>query len=395
MQRPFTASIVVETAPLVLDIGLVLLIAATLGYFARRVGLPAIVGYLAAGLAVSQFTPGYTAGSEQLSLLADIGVVLLLFEVGIEINLPKLSRKQKALLWGSPLQIGIGMLIGTPVFMYLGLSTLGALLLALSVAMSSSVVIVNITRSRGRTTDKPTEEALLAWSVLQDIVGVAVASFILVLYGNDQRSLVQAIGGLIGFGITAFVSARLLPILLRKVRTAPDLFLIFSVAIGLVLAAIGSTIFGIPMALAAFVAGLAIRTGEDTDEVRRVLLPFRDLFAVLFFVLIGSLIQPSLIETALPFALLLVGLMLLVKTLPTYLIVKFTDIQSRPTQHAVGLSQLGEFSFVLGSAALAAGAISTDQFSGILIAVVISIIGSSVLVRFVGMKESSTSKVIQ
>jgi CPA2 family monovalent cation:H+ antiporter-2 len=169
--------------------------------------------------------------------------------------------------------------------------------------------------------------------------------------------------------------------------------LIYSVAIGLVLAAIGSTVFGIPMALAAFVAGLAIRTGEDTDEVRRVLLPFRDLFAVLFFVLIGSLIQPSLIDSALPFALLLVGLMVVVKTLPTYLIVKFTDIKSRPTQHAVGLSQLGEFSFVLGSAALTAKAISEDQFSGVLIAVVISIVTSSVLVRYVGKKETTTSEV--
>jgi monovalent cation:H+ antiporter-2, CPA2 family len=318
---------------------------------------------------------------------------LLLFEVGIEINLPKLGRRQKALLWGSPLQIGIGMLIGTPVFIYLGLSTLGALLLALSVAMSSSVVIVNITRSRGRTTDKPTEEALLAWSVLQDIVGVAVASLILVLYGNDQRSLLQAVGGLIGFGITAFVSAQLLPSLLRRVRTSPDLFLIFSVAIGLVLAAVGSTVFGIPMALAAFVAGLAIRTGEDTDEVRRVLLPFRDLFAVLFFVLIGSLIQPDLIAKALPFAAVLIVLMVALKTLPTYLIIKFTDIQSRPMQHAVGLSQLGEFSFVLGSAALTAGAISADQFSGVLIAVVISIVGSSIMVRIVGTKETTTSEV--
>jgi CPA2 family monovalent cation:H+ antiporter-2 len=276
------------------------------------------------------------------------------------------------------------MLIGTPVFMYLGLSTLGALLLALSVAMSSSVVIVNITRSRARTTDRATEEALLAWSVLQDIVGVAVASFILVLYGNDDRTLFQALGGLVGFGITAFVSARLLPSLLRRLRTSPDLFLIYSVAIGLVLAAVGSTVFGIPMALAAFVAGLAIRNGEDTDEVRRVLLPFRDLFAVLFFVLIGSLIQPDLISTALPFALLLVGIMLLIKTLPTYLIIKFAKIKSRPVQHSVGLSQLGEFAFVLGSAGLTAGAISADQFSGVLIAVVISIIGSSLLVRHIG-----------
>lgn len=390
MQRPVTASIVVETAPLVLDIGIVLLIAATLGYIARRFGLPAIVGYLVAGLMVSRFTPGYTAGSDEISLLADIGVVLLLFEVGIEINLSKLRRRQKALLWGSPLQISIGMLIGTPVFLLLGFSTLGALLLALSVAMSSSVVIVNITKSRSRTTDRATEEALLGWSVLQDIVGVAIASFILVLYGNDDRTLLQATVGLVGFGITAFVSARLLPSLLRKVRTSPDLFLIYSVSIGLVLAALGATIFGIPMALAAFVAGLAIRNGEDTDEVRRVLLPFRDLFAVLFFVLIGSLIQPSLINKALPFALLLLGLMLLIKTIPTYLIVKFTDINSRPKQHAVGLSQLGEFSFVLGSAALTAGAISSDQFNGVLIAVVISIIGSSIFVRQAGRPKART-----
>lgn len=383
MQRPATASIVVETAPLILDIGVVLLLAATLGYLARRLGMPAIVGYLLTGLLVSPFTPGYTAGPEQLSLLADIGVVLLLFEVGIEINLPKLGKRQRALLWGSPLQIAIGMLIGTPVFMLLGVSTLGSLLLALGVAMSSSVVIVNITRSRGRTTNPQTEEALLAWSVLQDIVGVAVASVILVLFGNDQRALTQAIGGLIGFGITAYVSARILPSVLRRVRNSPDLFLIYSVAIGLVLAALGATIFGIPMALAAFVAGLAIHVGEDTDEVRRVLLPFRDLFAVLFFVLIGSLIQPNLIADALPFALLLILLMIVLKTLPTYLIVRFTNIESRPMQHAVGLSQLGEFSFVLGSAALTAGAISNDQFSGILVAVVISIIGSSVMVRLV------------
>ena len=374
----------VETAPLILDIGVVLLLAATLGYIARQLGLPAIVGYLITGLMVSPFTPGYTAGPEQLSLLADIGVVLLLFEVGIEINLPKLGRRQRALLWGSPLQIAIGMLIGTPVFMLLGISTFGSLLLALGVAMSSSVVIVNITRSRGRTTDPATEEALLAWSVIQDIVGVAVASVILVLFGDDQRSLPQALGGLIGFGITAYVSARILPSVLRRVRNSPDLFLIYSVAIGLVLAAVGATVFGIPMALAAFVAGLAIHVGEDTEEVRRVLLPFRDLFAVLFFVLIGSLIQPDLIAKALPFAAVLIVLLIVLKTLPTYLLVKFTDIQSRPMQHAVGLSQLGEFSFVLGSAALTAGAISNDQFSGILIAVVISIVGSSIVVRLVG-----------
>jgi len=381
MNLQLAANIIVDTAPLVLDFGVVLLAAATLGYLARKIGLPAIVGYLVTGLAVSPFTPGYTADSGQLSLLAEIGVVLLLFEVGIEINLPKIGREQKALLWGSPLQLLIGMLIGTPVFLLLDVPMFGALLLALAIAMSSSVVIVNITRSGRRTTDVATEEALLAWSVLQDIVGVAIASLILVFFGNDERSLPVALGGLIGFGLMAYISARLLPGLLRRVRATPDLFLIYSVAIGLVLAALGAIVFGIPMALAAFVAGLAIHSGEDTDEVRRVLLPFRDLFAVLFFVLIGSLIQPSQVLAALPFTLLLLLLMIVVKTLPTYLIIKFSKIKSRALQHSIGLSQMGEFSFVLGAAGLATGAINSQQFTAILLAVLLSIIGSSVLAR--------------
>ncbi|MDP4895881.1 MAG: cation:proton antiporter [Candidatus Nanopelagicales bacterium] len=381
MNLPLAANIIVDTAPLILDFGVVLLAAATLGYFARKLGLPAIVGYLLTGLAVSPFTPGYTADSGQLSLLAEIGVVLLLFEVGIEINLPKLGREQSALLWGSPLQLLIGMLIGTPIFIFLNVPIFGALLLALAIAMSSSVVIVNITRSGRRTTDVETEEALLAWSVLQDIVGVAIASLILVFFGNDDRSLPLALGGLIGFGIIAYVSARLLPSLLSRMRTTPDLFLIYSVAIGLVLAALGAIVFGIPMALAAFVAGLAIQSGEDSDEVRRVLLPFRDLFAVLFFVLIGSLIQPSQVLAAIPFALMLLLLMIALKTFPTYLIIKFSKIKSRALQHSIGLSQMGEFSFVLGAAGLSAKAISPDQFTAILLAVLLSIVGSSILVR--------------
>ncbi len=381
MNLPLAANIIVDTAPLILDFGVVLLAAATLGYFARKLGLPAIVGYLLTGLAVSPFTPGYTADSGQLSLLAEIGVVVLLFEVGIEINLPKLGREQSALLWGSPLQLLIGMLIGTPIFIFLNVPIFGALLLALAIAMSSSVVIVNITRSGRRTTDVETEEALLAWSVLQDIVGVAIASLILVFFGNDDRSLPLALGGLIGFGIIAYVSARLLPSLLSRMRTTPDLFLIYSVAIGLVLAALGAIVFGIPMALAAFVAGLAIQSGEDSDEVRRVLLPFRDLFAVLFFVLIGSLIQPSQVLAAIPFALMLLLLMIALKTFPTYLIIKFSKIKSRALQHSIGLSQMGEFSFVLGAAGLSAKAISPDQFTAILLAVLLSIVGSSILVR--------------
>lgn len=372
---------VVDTAPLVLDVGAVLLVAATSGLLARKVGLPAIVGYLLTGLLVSPFTPGFVADSQQIAILADIGVVLLLFEVGIEIDLGRIKREHGAVLWSSPLLVLIGTLIAIPVFMAFDVPLFGAALLSLSIAMSSSVVIVNITRSRRRTTSVATEDALLGWSVLQDITGVALAALIIAILGDTGEGAIQSVLGLIGFGIAAYVASKLLPYLLRVIRWESDLFLIYSVAIGLFIAALGTVVFGIPMALASFVAGLAINQNRDTDQVRKAVLPFRDLFQVLFFVVIGSLVEPALIKEALPFAGLILGLMLVIKTIPAFIFAHFSHIGDSSAQLAVGLSQVGEFSFVLGSAALAAGAITKVQFTGVLLAVIISIIASTLAVR--------------
>jgi monovalent cation:H+ antiporter-2, CPA2 family len=372
---------IVETAPLVLNVGVVLTAAATMGFAARKLGLPSVIGYLVTGLLVSPFTPGFVADNNQLALLADIGVVLLLFEVGIELDLRKITREQKALLWGVPTQMGFGLLVGTPIFLWLGIPIFGALLMSLSIAMSSSVVIVNITRSPRRATDTPTEEALLGWSLMQDVVGVAIAAVILALFGTGESSLLTAIGGLLGFGIIAIGASRILPRVLRAVRWEKDLFLIYSVSFGLVLAALGTVVFGIPMALAGFVAGLAINQSRDTEEVRKVILPFRDLFAVLFFVVIGTLIAPQELAAAWPFALLVLTLMILLKTLPTLALAKIAKMNVRPTQLGVGVSQIGEFSFVLGSLALAEGVITRSQFTGLLVAVVLSITASTILIR--------------
>jgi len=372
---------IIETAPLVLDVGVVLIVAATMGFAARKIGLPSVIGYLVTGLLVSPFTPGFVADKNQLALLADIGVVLLLFEVGIEIDLRRISREQKALLWGVPIQVAIGVLIGTPIFLWLGVPILGALLLSVSIAMSSSVVIVNITRSPRRTTDAATEEALLGWSVLQDIVGVTIAAIILTLFGESDKSVPVAIGGLFGFAAIAIAASKLLPKLLALVRWEKDLFLIYSVSIGLVLASAGTVFFDIPMALAGFIAGLAINISQDTEDVRKAILPFRDLFAVLFFVVIGSLIEPAQIGKAWPFALLILVLMVLLKTLPTALLARVGKMKGRPTQFAIGISQIGEFSFVLGSLAYSQGALTQAQYTGVLLAVVLSIMGSTLAVR--------------
>lgn len=375
------ASIVVDSAPLVLGVGVVLLSAAVMGLGARKIGLPAVVGYLATGIIVSPFKSGFVDSYDQLSLLADIGVVLLLFEVGIEIDLRRIQRKQKALIWGVPAQVAIGILIGTPVFLLLDIPLFGALLLSLSIAMSSSVVIVNITRSRRRNTDTHTEEALLGWAVIQDVTGVTLAAIIIALFGTSDRSLPIALGGILGFIAVAYLAAKVMPMILKMVRLERDLFLIFSVSIGLSLAALGTVVFGIPMALAGFVAGLAINQNRDTDEVRKAILPFRDLFAVLFFVIIGSLIEASQFSSALPFALLIIALVIVAKSLPVVLLAKIGKLNANPFQLGVGVGQVGEFSFVLGSIAYSQGAIDLGQFVGVLLAVVISIIGSVLLVR--------------
>lgn len=375
---------IVETAPLVLDIGVVLLAAATSGFIARKVGLPSVIGYLLTGLLVSPFTPGFVADKNQLALLADIGVVLLLFEVGIEIDLRRISKEQRALIWGAPAQVAIGLLIGTPIFLWLGIPILGSLLLALSIALSSSVVIVNITRSPRRTTDTLTEEALLGWSVVQDVVGVTAAAIILTLFGANERPLPVAIGGLFGFIAIAYAASKFLPTLLELVRWERDLFLIYSVSVGLVLAALGTVVFGIPMALAGFVAGLAINQSRDTEDIRKAILPFRDLFAVLFFVVIGSLIEPQQILKALPFAGLVIALMILLKTVPTAIFSRASKMKVNKIKLAIGVSQIGEFSFVLGSFAYSQGAINQSQYTGLLLSVVLSIIASTITVRSLG-----------
>jgi CPA2 family monovalent cation:H+ antiporter-2 len=277
--------------------------------------------------------------------------------------------------------MGFGVLIGTPIFLWLGVPIFGALLLSLSVAMSSSVVIVNITRSPRRRTDTSTEEALLGWSLIQDLVGVAAAAVILTFFGSTEKPLVLAIGGLFALSAIAIIASKILPKVLQAVRWDRDLFLIYSVSFGLVLAALGTVVFDIPMALAGFVAGLAINQSRDTEDVRKAILPFRDLFAVLFFVVVGTLIQPSAVIEAAPFAGLILLLMVLLKTFPTMFLARVGKMKVKRSLLGIGVSQIGEFSFVLGSLAFAQGEISSSQYTGVLLAVVLSISGSTILVR--------------
>ncbi len=372
-----------ETSTEILEIGLVLLAAAALGLVARRIGLPAVVGYLLLGVAVSPFTPGYVASREQIQLLADAGVVLLLFEVGIEVDLLRLRRERVGLLVAAPLQVALTTVIAGAAAFLAGVAFLPAAVLGLCIALSSSVVIVNITRSRRRTTDRPTEEALLGWSVLQDVTGVALAAVLLAAIGTSGQPPLVAIAGIAAFGAVAVGAAWVLPRVLTRIRDQHDQFLIVSVASGLTIAGLGAVLFGVPLALAAFVGGLAITESPTTAEVRRRLLPFRDLFAVLFFVAIGMLLDPGELGRGLPWLALFLGLIALAKVGVAYPLARMAVPGVRPLQLAVGLGQVGEFSFVLGSALVVAGTIEARVYVALVAAVAISIAVSAVAVRMV------------
>ncbi len=372
-----------ETAPSVLELGALLLGAAAAGWIARRLGLPAVIGYLVLGIAVSPFTPGYVADRHQLQLLADVGVVLLLFEVGIEVDPWRLRREHGRLVWAAPLQVMITTAVSAGVVMALGIEPAAAVVVGLAIALSSSVVIVNITRSRRRTTDQATETTLLGWSVVQDVTGVILAAVLLASLDGEPGALVESLAGFAAYGAVAIVTAFMLPLVLRRVREQPDLFLLTSVASGLALAGIGSVAFGVPLALAAFIGGLAITEDPVSREARRQLLPFRDLFAVLFFVAIGALIDPRDLTAGLGWLALFLVLIVGAKVIPAYVIARLAAIGTRPLQMAVGLGQVGEFSFVLAALLAAAGAIGSQVYVAMIAAVAISIGASTILVRLV------------
>jgi CPA2 family monovalent cation:H+ antiporter-2 len=370
------------SAPAILEIGLVLLAAASAGLLLRRVGLPAVVGYMIVGLLVSPFTPGYVADRHQLQLFADIGVVLLLFEVGIEINPRELRRDRARLLWIVPLHTIAVTAVSAAIALAAGLSWKGAAILGVSVALSSSVVVVNITRSRWRVTNEATAHALLGWSVLQDLTGVALASVLFAALGLKSRPVWLSLLGILAFVCVAVAGAWLLPRILGHVEAQTDLFLLFSMAAGLSLAGIGDRVFGVPLALAAFVGGLAIGEGPITAAARDRLLPFRDVFAVLFFVAVGSLIDPAAIPAALPWVALVILLVLLVKGGSIFAIarrIRLPDVA--PWQLGGGLAQAGEFSFVMASVGAARGWISPHVYTGVLTAVVASIAVTTIAIR--------------
>ena len=370
-----------EQAVPVLEIGVVLLVAGLVGVGARLLGLPAVVGYLVVGLAIGPFTPGYVADKHQIQVLADVGIVLLLFEVGIELDLRSLAKEPRGILVAVPLQVAIVTALGAIVASVLGTPLLGALTLGLVAALSSSVVVVNITRSRKRTTDAVTERALIVWALLQDAVTLVAATLLAVLLAPGGEPPIVAVGKAVAFVAFAWlVEVWAVPRALAAVQGQPDTFLIVAVSAALAIAGVGAVVFGVPVALAAFVAGVLFSIRPIAQEARREVLPFRDLFAVLFFVAIGTLVDPAAVAREPGWLVVFIGLVAL-KALVVAGIDALFRIPGRDWQVAIGLAQIGEFSFVVLGLGVAAGVVTADQSSAALAAAAITIAASAVGAR--------------
>ncbi len=372
----------VETSRLIFDIGFVLLLAALAGWVARRIGLPDVVGYLFVGVAVNPFTPGFVADSTEIEVIADVGVVLLLFEVGLELDLRRVRAHAGAVMWASPVQVLLTTAVsGALAWAVIGLSPVVSAIVGLAVATSSSAVIASL--AGGEVGSDRALSTAIGWSGVQDIVTVVLAAVLFSIDGIADLPFPLAIAGLLVYAIAVVVFARVLPAFLRAFIDHDEAFLLISFGTAITLAGLGAMVFAVPVALAAFLAGLAIRESAETAELHRRLVPFRSVFAVFFFVSIGFFFDPGRIGAALPFLVLFVGSVVVVKCLFIYGVARATKLPGRALKVTVALGQMGEFAFVLAAALVANRQITDDVFAAIIASVAVTIAASTILYQVI------------
>jgi len=351
---------------------------------AVRLKLSPLIGYLLAGVVVGPFTPGYVADVELAPQLAEIGVILLMFGVGLHFSPGDLMRVRKVALPGAMAQIAVATGLGWAAGRFLlGMSDLEAGLLGFALSVASTVVLLRALEGRGAVKSEAGRLAV-GWLVVEDIV-IVLALVMLPLLVRAQGGFSTALLTEVGWTVVmigvfvAFmfiVGARVLPWVLVKIAhtRSRELFTLGVLAIALGIAFLAYEVFGASFALGAFVAGLILNRDPLGRAAGERSLPFQDAFAVLFFVSVGMLFDPMvLVERPLAVAVVL-GIVLAGKTLAALLITTVFRVE-RSTSFivAAALSQIGEFSFVLAALGLSLKAMSRETHDLILAAALISI----------------------
>jgi CPA2 family monovalent cation:H+ antiporter-2 len=350
-----------------------------LGAIAHRLRLPPMFGYIVAGLVVGPFTPGVVADRERVLELADIGVALLMFSIGLRFSLRELASVGRLVLIGAPIQVAITMALGTVAALLLGRELVESLFVGAIVSICSSVVLVKVAGESVLETLLSGRIAL-GWSIVQDLITVVLVVVLSALAVESSSPLLDALrstGIALGFvAVIVLLGSRVYTALLERVARlgSRELFIV-AVALVAIGTAFSASALGVSVALGAFIAGLALAESDLAASVLGEVVPLRELFATVFFVSIGILLQPSAIITGWPIILLLLTLIIAGKWLPIVAIVTAAGHRPAVAARAAGLvSQSGEFSFVLATAGLSVGAIDPETFSLAMEATVFSIL---------------------
>ena len=357
-----------------------------LAWLARQ---PLILGYVAGGLLVSPLTPGPSISDvHTFELFAEIGVVLLMFSLGIEFSLKDLMRVKWVALGGGPLGILLSTGLGLGVGVFLGWGALQGAVVGMVVSVASTMVLARLLIDRGELHSQH-GRVMIGITLVEDLAVVALIVLIPMLGAlHAERLLAMGAALLTAAAILVpffYLASRIVPPFLGRVaRTRNDeLFLLVALAIALGAASLTQAA-GLSFALGAFLAGLLINQSDYAHETLARLLSIRDAFVALFFVTVGALIDPRVIVANASLLAALVGLIVLGKwVIWTAVALLFGQPLWTALLVGVGLTQIGEFSFILVQVARQAGHIGADVYNATLAASLVTILLNAALVRFV------------
>jgi monovalent cation:H+ antiporter-2, CPA2 family len=348
---------------LILTLAGALTAALIFGFITQRLGVSPILGYLLAGIAVGPRTPGFVANGEIATQLAELGIILLMFGVGLHFQLKELLKVRHIAIPGAIAQSLVSAALGTLIAEAFGWSLASGLVLGISMAVASTVVLIRMLTDH-ETLDTPQGHVAVGWLIVEDIFTVIILLMVPVLASlrgaeTSVVGMVQVVGlGLAKLGLlialVLVLGPRVVPWFLTKVARSRsrELFTLAVLAIAIAIAAGASHFFGASMALGAFLAGTVVGQSRVSHQAAADALPMRDAFAVLFFVSVGMLFdfgpilaQPGLLLAAL--AVILIG-----KPLAALGVVVLLGYSVRTALTvAIGLAQIGEFSFILADVA--------------------------------------------
>ncbi len=337
-------------------------VAFVFGLIAARFRLPLIVGYLLAGVAIGPFTPGFVADESLAPQLAEVGVILLMFGVGIHFSLRDLMKVKAIAVPGAVVQVGVATMLGILLTSWWGWSLGSGIVLGLALSVASTVVLLRAMTARDQL---ETVEGTVAvgWLLVEDLIMV-FALVLLPAFAGALGGIAQGSGDsslafelLVTFGkvgvfvaLMLVVGVRLVPRVLFYVQAnAPrELFTLATLALAIGIAYLSSELFGVSFALGAFLAGMVVNESEYSHRAAQDALPLREAFSVLFFVSVGMLIDPGFLISEFDKLAGVLAIVLVGKALTALVIVRALGGRiGVGLTVAAGLSQVGEFSFIL------------------------------------------------